>query len=132
MNAIRNRLLKEIENVSAHNFDQVCMDVFRYQAENNPLYAEFLRLLGRNPKDITYPHQIPFLPIGFFKTKTIKTGNWPSTQIFSSSGTTGMQQSLHHVSDPHFYLRNTVTAFEKFYASPADYAIFALDRKSVV
>jgi len=126
MDALRNRLLNEIETISAQKFDQVCMDIFRYQAKNNPLYAEFLRLLSRNPKDITYPHQIPFLPIGFFKTKTIKTGTWLSAEIFSSSGTTGMQQSLHHIFDPNFYLRNCLSAFEKFYASAADYAILAL------
>jgi phenylacetate-coenzyme A ligase PaaK-like adenylate-forming protein len=126
MNQQRNALLHKISEITPQKFDQICMEVFHYQAEFNPLYAEFISLLGLNHKDITNPSQIPFLPISFFKTKTIKTGEWETEKIFSSSGTSGMQLSQHHVQSTQFYLQNCVKGFEKFYGSPENYAVMAL------
>ena len=122
----RTELLKKIEQVNTVCFDDVCMELFRYQAQNNELYGKFIELLRLKPKDITIPQQIPFLPISFFKTKVIKTGNWAEELVFKSSGTTGMIQSHHYVRSSEDYLNNCLKGFSKFYGSPTDYAILAL------
>jgi phenylacetate-coenzyme A ligase PaaK-like adenylate-forming protein len=122
----RTELLEKIEQVNASCFDETSMELFRYQAQNNELYRSFIHLLGLNPKDITIPQQIPFLPISFFKTKVIKTGNWSEEIIFKSSGTTGTIQSSHYVRTSNEYLKNCLKGFTKFYGSPEEYATLAL------
>jgi len=122
----RKELLNKLEQINSVCFDEICMELFNYQAQENKLYRDFINLLGLNPKDITIPLQIPFLPISFFKTKKIKSGNWEEDLIFKSSATTGSVQSNHYVSDRNFYLNNCINGFSKFYGSPRDYAVLAL------
>jgi hypothetical protein len=122
----RKELLNKLEQINSVCFDEICMELFNYQAQENKLYRDFINLLGLNPKDITIPLQIPFLPISFFKTKKIKSGNWEEDLIFKSSATTGSIQSNHYVSDRNFYLNNCINGFSKFYGSPRDYAVLAL------
>ena len=122
----RKELLHKLEQINSVCFDEICMELFNYQAQENKLYRDFINLLGLNPKDITIPLQIPFLPISFFKTKKIKSGNWEEDLIFKSSATTGSVQSNHYVSDRNFYLNNCINGFSKFYGSPRDYAVLAL------
>jgi hypothetical protein len=122
----RTELLKKITKVNSNCFDELSLELFRYQFQNNQLYRDFVTLLRLNPKDITIPHQIPFLPISFFKTKVIKTGKWSEELVFKSSGTSGMVQSSHYVYSADFYLNNCLEGFTKFYGSPKDYAILAL------
>jgi phenylacetate-coenzyme A ligase PaaK-like adenylate-forming protein len=125
-NLRRKELLDKIKKADAYNFDDICLELFRYQIQNNQLYADFVQLLGIRHKDITIPQQIPFLPISFFKTKNVKSENWQEETVFKSSGTTGMSQSLHFVRDKNFYLKNCEQGFSKFYGNPSDYAVLAL------
>lgn len=107
-------------------FDALAIQIFRYQARHNPLYKRFLELLRRDPDTISVVEEIPFLPISFFKSHAIKTGDWQETTAFSSSGTTGQITSRHLVRDQDFYVENTVQGFRPFYGDPADWTIFAL------
>ena len=76
--------------------------------------------------DISTVAEIPFLPISFFKTHEILSdGNTPQ-QIFSSSGTTGMVQSRHFVTDLNVYEQSFNKAFELFYGSIKDKCFLAL------
>ena len=56
----RAQLKNEILRVTAASFAEVALAVFRFQAKYNPLYAQFLALLGRSPEHITqleaFPH----------------------------------------------------------------------------
>jgi hypothetical protein len=119
-------LLEKILKVNSNTFDELSMELFRYQFQNNQLYQDFVTLLRLNPKDITIPQQIPFLPISFFKTKVIKTGKWSEELVFKSSGTSGMVQSSHYVFDSDLYLQNCLSGFSHFYGSPQNYAVLAL------
>lgn len=58
---------------SQEEFNRLCMEVFHYQAENCPVYKQYLSLIEKHPANITAPEQIPALPIRFFKTKQIIT-----------------------------------------------------------
>ena len=122
----RRQLLKKIENIHLEDFDSLTMDVFKYQAQHNTLYKEYLSLLNCQVSSILHPSQIPFLPISFFKTHEIKTGSWNSDQTFTSSGTTGTLTSRHHLLDLNFYLVNTKKGFEFFYPPVKELAVLAL------
>jgi len=84
---------------SANNqtFDKLALSLFRFQANNNPLYKAFIDLLSIDTNAIQKVGNIPFMPISFFKTNTIKTGDWKTEIEFQSSGTTGQLPSKHHV-----------------------------------
>ena len=70
--------------------------------------------------------EIPFLPISFFKTHSIVTGNKESQQIFASSGTTGMDCSQHSVVDIALYKESFTRGFTYFFGAVKDYTILAL------
>lgn len=100
---------------SAAEFEALALDVFRYQAAHNPVYARYLSLLGTCPETVVSLEGIPFLPIEFFKTQRIVTGTASPQLVFESSGTTGSQTSRHFVADPAFYARISEQIFEQTY-----------------
>lgn len=124
----RQLLLPELSKLKdePQEFEALALKIFRYQARNNSLYRRFLELLRRDPEMISSIAEIPFLPISFFKSHAIKTGDWQETTAFTSSGTTGQITSRHLVRDQDFYVENTVEGFRPFYGDPADWVIFAL------
>lgn len=123
----RSHLLEEITHVGPENFEQVALAVFRYQAKNNPLYAQYLDLLQVDPTAVQQLRSIPCLPISFFKTDRIQTGAWEPQFIFTSSGTTGAITSQHLTRDLDFYTNNAYRCFLSFYQKPVeDYCFLAL------
>ncbi len=126
MDEIGQLLAKKVERVTPATFDELALEIFRYQAACNSLYADYIRLLHIKPETITKVEQIPFLPIQFFKTHDIQTGKWTPETVFTSSGTTGQTPSRHLVRDLDFYLRNTRRGFEHFYGKLEDYCFLAL------
>ena len=111
---------------TAEQFAKQCLEVFRFQAEHNPIYRDFIGYLGRDVNAIQSLDQIPFLPIEFFKTHSITSKLGNPEIIFTSSGTTGMQQSRHLVMDLGLYEQSFQKAFERFYKKPENMAILAL------
>ncbi len=102
------------------------LEIFKYQARNNPVYKLYLNLLGSKYNTPEHIEDIPFLPTGFFRNHKILTGNKPVKMIFQSSGTTGISTSLHYVSDLTLYEKSFYSAFSLFYGDPANYIIYAL------
>jgi hypothetical protein len=68
---------------------------------------------------------IPFMPIEFFKTQKVVSGNRKEELIFRSSGTGGSPASLRFVSDTNQYIKAFTHAFET-YGNYQDFAHFAL------
>jgi hypothetical protein len=116
----------KIKEVNKETFEEVALSVFRYQQQNNPLYHEFIKLLGVSPELVTKTEQIPFLPIQFFKSHEIKTGKWKSELVFTSSGTTKKNKSKHHIRSCAWYEECALSAFEEQYHSVEDYVFLAL------
>ena len=108
------------------NFDDIALKLFLFQAQNNPIYHSYLKHLAVDPSKIAAIDQIPFLPIGFFKSHLIKTGNWQPKATFSSSGTTGNRTSSHAVFDLSFYLSHSQRLFESNYGTLQSYNLLAL------
>jgi phenylacetate-coenzyme A ligase PaaK-like adenylate-forming protein len=102
------------------------MRVFRFQADRNEVYKEFIRLLGLNPDQISGVEQIPFLPIEFFKTRDILSSSARVEAVFTSSGTTGSVPSRHLITDMSVYKESFAKGFELFYGNPGNYVILAL------
>lgn len=112
--------------VNDKNFEDIALRVFRLQAKENAVYNQFLTQIGCAASEIFQLEDIPFLPISFFKTYPVKTGDWKADTVFTSSGTTGMIASRHEVPQLSFYLSNSENAFNYFFGPIEDYHILAL------
>lgn len=111
--------------VNDGSFGEIALKLFRFQASENHVYRDYLRYLGVDPGSVAGWRQIPFMPIAFFKSHQVKTGEWEEEAVFSSSGTGG-QQSRHYVSSYRFYLDHAARCFRHFYGAPEDWAFVAL------
>jgi len=120
------------------DFENHALALFRYQYEKNEVYRSFCELLKVNPENITELEQIPFLPISFFKTHAVKTGEFEPEVEFWSSGTTAVkgvrkinhkeqnENSKHFIKDITLYEHAFLHSFEYFYGKPHDYCFLAL------
>lgn len=122
----RRQLLDKISQLPTGNFREIALEVFRYQARSNPVYAEYLQYLGVEPKTVRTLPEIPFLPIQLFKTYALQSGQWTASRTFTSSGTTGDQTSSHLLRDEAWYRSNARRGFEHFYGPLENYCILAL------
>ncbi len=120
------QLQEDVLNVSAVAFDDLAIKIFQYQAKHNPLYKQYIQLLGINPNKIKSILNIPFLPIQFFKNHIIQTNQWNASITFTSSGTTSETTSRHLLFDPHFYQQISAQCFEQYYGSSEQYCFLAL------
>lgn len=111
---------------SKKEFEKITLKVFRHQYENNAVYHKFCNLLKKNPTNVKRIPDIPFLPIQFFKSERIISNKAPDEIIFTSSGTTGMSTSKHHVTDLSVYETSFRQAFSQFYGNIEDYCVLAL------
>lgn len=124
---------------SNSQFEKFALENFRWQAEKNSIYKKYIEHLGVNPGQIKAIHQIPFLPIEFFKTQKVirrqelgvrrkKSSSQlrtPNPTLFLSSGTTGMERSKHFVSDLALYENSLRKCFKLFYGDVKKYSILA-------
>ncbi|MCW3075448.1 MAG: putative acyl protein synthase/acyl-CoA reductase-like protein [Bacteroidetes bacterium] len=121
-------LEEKIFNInSEEEFNGLALDVFNIQYRNNSVYKLWVDLIKVNPAHITHIAQIPFLPIGFFKSKEIVCE--PRSEnplIFTSSSTTSQTPSKHFVSDVKIYENSFSKGFHHFYGDVKDYCILAL------
>ncbi len=117
---------------SAHTedaFEQLALEVFAWQHQNNPVYGSFCRALGRTPETVKTIKDIPFLPVEMFKHHKVVSHPDPlppNTLIFGSSGTTGSERSRHYVTNAGLYEKSFTLGFTQFYGQAGDYCILAL------
>ena len=116
-----------LHSINAQSFDDIALAAFQYQYHNNTLYRSFTDALHIAPASVRNIQQIPFLPVSFFKTYQVKSGDWQQHRmIFESSGTTGDIPSRHFIYDEHIYRESLLMGFEQFYGPVEQYAIIAL------
>lgn len=102
------------------------MALFRLQYAGNHLYRKFCDALKRTPDQVRELTEIPFLPVSFFKTHTVVTGDAVPEQWFESSTTTGTTPSRHYIKDTSLYEASLLQGFQEFYGPPSDYTLLAL------
>jgi phenylacetate-coenzyme A ligase PaaK-like adenylate-forming protein len=112
---------------SDKEFNELALATFHNQYINNQIYGTFVRSLRVEPATVKHLTQIPFLPISFFKTHELITGErGKSETVFTSSTTTSQTPSRHIVTDISLYEKSFYKGFELFYGRPEDYVILAL------
>lgn len=108
------------------DFDALALDIFKFQYQNNALYASFVDALGIDPSAVVTVASIPFLPVAFFKSHEIMSGSFQPEIIFESSGTTQTGNSRHLVASADLYRESFMRAFELFYGKPTNWCIIGL------
>jgi len=109
------------------NFQDIALQVFEYQYHNNLLYKDYCDALHIDVAGVKTLVQIPFLPVSFFKSHKVMSGDARHADIiFESSGTTGETPSRHYVADAHIYEASLLQGFKQFYGEPGEYVILAL------
>ncbi|HLN20282.1 MAG TPA: hypothetical protein VK213_04280 [Bacteroidales bacterium] len=118
---------QEIFNINTTlQFEDAALKIMKHQYENNPVYRSFTDLIKIDPGSVTDIHQIPFLPVEFFRNHNIITGGRKIEITFESSGTAGMVPGRHHVSDVSLYEESFIRGFSMFYGAPEEYILTAL------
>lgn len=118
--------IDKILSVSTARFEDLALQIFRFQYDNNELYRRYVQALQVTKERVDAIHKIPFLPIRFFKSHIVATTPFVAQQVFESSGTTGTAGSRHYVKEAAVYQKSFLTAFEKFYGLPSEWCILAL------
>jgi hypothetical protein len=116
----------QLYTVNETTFQDIALQLFRFQASNNPLYKTFVQHLGINPQSVTDIIGIPFMPISFFKLHSIKTGAWQPEMEFYTSGTTAQQPGKHPIFSLKFYLDHAERCFQQAFGALGNYHFFAL------
>jgi len=122
LNSFHSRLF----HVNKANFDRHCLDLFRWQAERNEVYRNYLEKLSIQPEGIHSLDAIPFLPIQFFKKFSVTSGRFHPEKVFESSGTSGASTSKHHIKSLSFYHKISTAIFNQFYGDLDKYHILGL------
>jgi len=106
--------------------DERVLELFHFQYQHNKVYRKYVDTLHTDIAGIKLVENIPFLPIGFFKTQKVCTGEFEPDLVFESSGTTQTINSRHFVKDASLYTQSFNKAFELFYGPVQDWCILAL------
>jgi len=116
----------KIFTVETADFEQLALEVFHFQYNNNAIYQQYVNALSIVGSNVRSVDQIPFLPIRFFKTADIKTTVFEPEAVFESSGTTQTVNSRHYVKDLTIYRRSFLQAWEQFYGPVTDWCVIGL------
>lgn len=120
-------MINKIFNIqNKQEFTQVALEVFKHQFTNNRVYRSFCDLINVHVSDVTKVEEIPFLPIQFFKTRTVLSSKENIQETFTSSGTTGSITSKHLVTNINVYKVSYLKGFAHFYGNIEDYVVLAL------
>ena len=111
-------------NISS--FSEKALQLFVYQYHENKVYKAYCDALRVDPSVIKKLTDIPYLPIGFFKTQAVKTGHFEPELYFESSGTTSSINSRHYVKEVAIYRVSFIAGFHKFYGDPSSWCIIGL------
>jgi hypothetical protein len=116
----------KIFDVNVAGFEKLALEIFYFQYQHNAIYKAYADMLKVKPENITNLNQIPFLPIGFFKTHRVKTTEFEPQIVFESSGTTQSVNSRHFIKDSALYRQSFVKTFELFYGSINEWCVIGL------
>lgn len=120
-------MVKNIFNIKSETeFQQKCLETFRYQYQNVEVYQKFVDFLNIDISTIDEVKKIPFLPIEMFKNHQILDKNKTTDLYFQSSGTTLQTRSKHWIADENFYQESITKSFEKFIGKTEHYIFLGL------
>ena len=117
---------RALPTLTAATAETATLALFHHQARHGAVYNAWLAALGRDPARVRSVADIPFLPIGFFKTHRVQTGTWNPAETFQSSATTGLTRAQHLVCDPAHYRAHAARLWEATYGPLTGFAFCAL------
>ena len=109
---LRDKIIKRVLSVTKPDFDDLALDIYHYQYNNNTVYRQFCQMMRRTPDDVQHAGAIPHLPIALFKHNLIKTNAFNPEIVFESSTTTGQIPGQHAVRSLDLYRTVTINGFE--------------------
>lgn len=97
----RNELISRVRDLGfgdgEEGFQELALDIFRFQYQHNKVYKNFTDLLHVHPEDVIDHRDIPFLPVESFRDHVISTGVFTPEVIYRSSGTTHTKSRSKHL-----------------------------------
>ena len=120
---------KNLENrifSTINDFNQLALQVFRFQSLHCKVYSEFIANLNINTDSVNRIEDIPFMPVEFFKSHSIICEGCHEDVVFESSGTTGSACSKHYVAFKDVYITSFLKTFQNNYGPAKDLVIFGL------
>ncbi len=123
INSFRKNIQKLQEG--SPDFEALALELFSFQSTQNPVYAEYMERIGLREFTPCSLQEIPFLPIGFFKTREVFCEGFIPEIRFRSSGTGG-NRSQHILADAAFYGSQSRKGFISAIGSIEKYEILAL------
>lgn len=121
--SLRERAFKIKSDVE---FEDLALEIFKYQSEYNLVYKAWLEAIKLNKSEIRSSRDIPSLPISFFKTHRVVSGDLITPLEFCSSGTTGTNTSTHYIYDEGLYRESFIRGFERVYGDLKEWTIIGL------
>lgn len=121
------KIKRKILNSSDLYFEELSLELFRWQAKEVSVYKAYLDALRITPEKIDRIAQIPFLPLIFFKTHKVSCYEQrPAAHIFESSGTGSTSRAKHYIYDADFAEKIAQKHFCAQYGRLEKYRILAL------
>ncbi|MDC0098706.1 acyl transferase [Crocinitomicaceae bacterium] len=117
-------LIDQIFDIQTNeDFEKVALEVYSFQKDNCTVYSEYLNALNKpEPANVS---EIPFLPISFFKSHKVISGDSQEQVLFKSSGTSS-ERSQHFVLDTELYKKSFIAIYKDQIGDPKDQVILAL------
>jgi hypothetical protein len=123
----RENFIHELYKINESNFNIKALEVFNYQYEQNSVYRRYADLIKKTPANVKTITDLPFLPVTFYKSEKVLTGEQEAKRCFYSSGTTEKaSRSKHYLVDPALYEQTFTEIFTRRYGSISDYVLLAL------
>lgn len=120
-------LREKIFNIAGGcRFNELALEVYRFQYENCMVYREFADALSRKPVNVHQAEDIPFLPVEVFKSREIICSGMNVMREFRSSGTTASVPGRHLLADPAMYDDSLLKGFTLAYGDPSEYTFLSL------
>ena len=113
-------------NVTASGFENLALEIFQYQYQFGSVYKAYVDMLKIDPQKVNSLLTVPFLPIQFFRTHTVKTTDFNPVAEFVSSGTTQTVNSHHLIKDIKLYQQSFTEIFKLFYGPVDNWCIIGL------
>ncbi|HNX06763.1 MAG TPA: acyltransferase [Bacteroidales bacterium] len=107
-------------------FNDLALEIFHFQYEQNSVYQQFVNLLPIAVNKITSCYDIPCLPVEFFKSHEIRSTDTPAELVFKSSGTSSAQRGKNLVFSKSLYEKSIEKSFTSLIENPEETLILAL------
>lgn len=119
-------IVNNLFSIQHQDFSPAALELSLFQCQSNPVYNLFWRQLRKQDTAVSSIEQIPFLPVGFFKSHRVVTTEFTPEMIFKSSGTTQSEQSSHYIKSLELYEAAFLNGFIKSYGHPGRWCMLGL------